>query len=292
MVLARGTSSPASMMLVASSTSPSPPAKRTIASSISAAGSLPWTAITPRSGTRSFSVAAIASMSPMRGTTTKLCPRRARSRSSAARSIPASYSATVVRIGCRRPGAVAITDSCCRPMSAVCSVRGIGVAVSVRTWPADSARSLPLSALPNRCSSSITTRPRSLYSTPLPATAPVPTTTCTDPSAIPASTALRSAAEVRRVSPPTLTPRAAKRRVNSSICWRARTVVGAAIATCRPASTAMAAARSATSVLPKPTSPTTSRSIGLPEARSSRTASIARAWSAVSLCANPAAKRS
>ena len=59
-------------------------------------------------------------------------------------------------------------------------------------------------------------------------------------------------------------------------CWRTRTVVGASTATCRPASAAAAAARSATSVLPKPTSPQTSRSIGgCPRARSASAASIA-----------------
>ena len=44
----------------------------------------------------------------------------------------------------------------------------------------------------------------------------------------------------------------------------------------------MKAARSATSVLPKPTSPQISRSIGRPAARSSITSAMARAWSSVS----------
>ena len=59
-------------------------------------------------------------------------------------------------------------------------------------------------------------------------------------------------------------------------CWRTSSVVGARIATCLPAIATTNAARSATSVLPKPTSPQISRSIGWPEARSSSTASIAR----------------
>ncbi len=49
------------------------------------------------------------------------------------------------------------------------------------------------------------------------------------------------------------------------------------------------AARSATSVLPKPTSPQTTRSIALPEARSAITASIACNWSGVSSNGNAAA---
>ncbi len=54
-------------------------------------------------------------------------------------------------------------------------------------------------------------------------------------------------------------------------CWRASSVVGTVTATCLPAITARNAARSATSVLPKPTSPQISRSIGRPSARSSKT---------------------
>ena len=47
-------------------------------------------------------------------------------------------------------------------------------------------------------------------------------------------------------------------------CWRASSVVGTTTATCLPLMAAMKAARNATSVLPKPTSPQTRRSIGRP----------------------------
>ena len=67
------------------------------------------------------------------------------------------------------------------------------------------------------------------------------------------------------------TGRPLKRSVKVAKCWRASSVVGTTTATWKPASAATKAARSATSVLPKPTSPHTSRSIGLPEARSSST---------------------
>ena len=60
-------------------------------------------------------------------------------------------------------------------------------------------------------------------------------------------------------------------RVKVLKCWRASSVVGTTTATCLPLIAATKAARSATSVLPKPTSPQTSRSIGLPEPRSSST---------------------
>jgi hypothetical protein len=57
-----------------------------------------------------------------------------------------------------------------------------------------------------------------------------------------------------------------KRSAKVAKCWRASSVVGTTTATWKPSSAAMNAARSATSVLPKPTSPHTSRSMGLPEA--------------------------
>src|SRR5207237_6649790 len=46
------------------------------------------------------------------------------------------------------------------------------------------------------------------------------------------------------------------------------TVVGTSIATCRPSTAALNAARTASSVLPKPTSPHTTRSIGRDASRS------------------------
>jgi hypothetical protein len=65
-------------------------------------------------------------------------------------------------------------------------------------------------------------------------------------------------------------------------CCRASNVVGTTTATCEPAIAAMKAARNATSVLPKPTSPQISRSIGLPEAMSESVSAIAVSWSSVS----------
>ena len=59
------------------------------------------------------------------------------------------------------------------------------------------------------------------------------------------------------------TGRPLKRSVKVAKCWRASRVVGTTTATWKPSSAATNAARSATSVLPKPTSPHTSRSIGL-----------------------------
>ncbi len=74
----------------------------------------------------------------------------------------------------------------------------------------------------------------------------------------------------------------AKRAEKLRKCWRASSVVGTTTATCAPDIAATKAARSATSVLPKPTSPQISRSIGRPEAMSSSTSAMARDWSSVS----------
>src|ERR1700735_1154216 len=99
----------------------------------------------------------------------------------------------------------------------------------------------------------------------------------TPPSARPFLTSRLSAAPTIRESWPTLTGRPAKRWRKFWACWRASRVVGATIAVCLPLIAVAKAARSATSVLPKPTSPHTSRSIGRPAARSSSVASLAPA---------------
>ncbi len=120
----------------------------------------------------------------------------------------------------------------------------------------------------------------------------MPTTSRIVPSASPALTRLASAGATRRESCATSTPNRPKRRRRVSACWRASTVVGAISAACLPEKIAAASARSATSVLPKPTSPQTSRSIGRPEARSAISASTAAAWSGVGAKPKPAANRS
>ena len=80
--------------------------------------------------------------------------------------MPREYSATNVLIASRRCGAVAITEKSRMPSSDIASVRGIGVAVSVST--STSARSFfscSFCRTPNRCSSSMMTRPRFLNTT-------------------------------------------------------------------------------------------------------------------------------
>ena len=70
---------------------------------------------------------------------------------------------TKVRTASRSTGGVAMTDISRTPVSASCSVRGIGVAVSVSTCTsARSAFSRSLCPTPKCCSSSMMRRPRSL----------------------------------------------------------------------------------------------------------------------------------
>ena len=80
----------------------------------------------------------------------------------------------------------------------------------------------------------------------------------------------------------TVTGQPAKRSLKVLKCWRASRVVGQTMATCWPLMATTKAARMATSVLPKPTSPQISRSIGVPLPRSSSTSPMAFSWSSVS----------
>ena len=109
----------------------------------------------------------------------------------------------------------------------------------------------------------------------------VPTTTFNFPLFSPSFVSLASAAEAVRDKLPTAILNGAKRWRKVATCCLAKTVVGTATATCFPDSTTAAAARNATSVLPNPTSPQMTLSMGWPDARSSRTSRTAFAWSTV-----------
>ena len=110
----------------------------------------------------------------------------------------------------------------------------------------------------------------------------MPITMLTVPSFSPARACAASFVVTRRESWATFTGNPSKRRAKVRKCCRASRVVGTTTATCAPVIATRKAARSATSVLPKPTSPQISRSIGRPEARSSTTSPMARCWSSVS----------
>ena len=219
---------------------------------------------------------------------TSLCrkytwPPRFSSRRQASRITASPSLRTKVLIASRFCGAVAITEKSRKPSSAMPSVRGIGVAVSVSTsTSARRAFSASFWRTPKRCSSSMMTSPRRENLTSFDSSLWVPITMSSVPSAMPLIACVTSLPVRKRDSSAILTGQSAKRSANSCACCSASSVVGARIATCLPPSTATKAARSATSVLPKPTSPQIRRSIGLPEVMSSITALIAAAWSGVS----------
>ncbi len=105
--------------------------------------------------------------------------------------------ATKVRMERRSSGGVAMIDMSRTPARLMWSVRGMGVAVSVRT--STSLRSFfrrSLWATPKRCSSSTTTSPRSRKETSVASSRCVPTSTSTFPAAVSART-LRTSSGVR-----------------------------------------------------------------------------------------------
>ena len=110
----------------------------------------------------------------------------------------------------------------------------------------------------------------------------MPITTSILPLATPSTTSASSLAVRKRESCATFTGKPAKRSLKVWACCWARIVVGTRTATCLESWTALKAARTAISVLPYPTSPQTSRSIGTARSMSAFTSSIARAWSGVS----------
>ena len=113
-------------------------------------------------------------------------------------------------------------------------------------------------------------------------------TMSTSPVATAARIARASASLLKRLRLSMRNGYARKRSRKVRSCCSLSTVVGTSTATCRPASTALKAARIATSVLPKPTSPQTRRSIGRARCMSRLVASIALSWSSVSSQGNSA----
>ena len=171
-------------------------------------------------------------------------------------------------------GAAAMVDTSRSPNTVIATVRGMGVAVSTSTCGGvpPFARSASRCSTPNRCCSSTTTRPRSKNVTASPSRACVPTTIRAWPETVRSRARLRSAAgqltgeQGRHELRPRDRDRASPR--SSAGAATASTSVGASSADCPPESATASIARSATSVLPEPTSPCTSRCIGAVAARS------------------------
>ena len=91
----------------------------------------------------------------------------------------------------------------------------------------------------------------------------------------PSRIVFRSDAVRKRFNSATLIGYGANRSDRVRQCCWASTVVGASMATCFPAVIALKMARMATSVLPKPTSPQTRRSIGSAFSMSRFTSAVA-----------------
>ena len=170
--------------------------------------------------------------------------------------ISSFHSVTNVLIARRFAGGLAIMDNSRKPDIAMFNVRGIGVAVKVKISISErSDLNISFCRTPKRCSSSITTRPRFLYLTSACSNLCVPITISTLPAAKSFRTCVCSFFVLKRDKDSICTGHSAKRSRKFSVCCWVNNVVGAKTATCFPACTAIKAARMATSVLPKPTSP-------------------------------------
>src|SRR5665647_1949113 len=287
MVFALAMSRPVSMMVVETSTSNLRSQKSTTTCSSCASGSWPWATAIRASGTSSARWAATRLMLDTRLCTTKIWPSRSSSRRIAAATWRSEYGPTKVRMGCRSSGGVARVDISRMPVTAISSVRGIGVALIARmsTLVLSFFRA-SLCSTPNRCSSSMMTSPRSLKTIDSESSRCVPMTMSTVPPCIPAMVSLDSFSVWKRESARRWIGKPAKRSWKVSMCWRTSSVVGTSIATCLPSWIALNAARTATSVLPKPTSPESRRSIGMGRSMSALTSSMVVSWSGVSANGN------
>ena len=136
---------------------------------------------------------------------------------------------------------------------------------------------------PKRCCSSTTATARSRKPTSFWISACVPIAICTSPEAISWRTLACSFAPRALVSSATRTPSSVQIPSTVRKCCSASTSVGAISAPCRPASTARSSVASATTVLPEPTSPWSSRCIGVVRARSRSISAIACSWASVSV---------
>ena len=166
---------------------------------------------------------------------------------------------------------------------AMCSVRGIGVAERASTsMPCFHCFIFSFWATPKRCSSSIMSSPRSWNTTSDWSRRCVPMMMSTFPSASRCRTSSVSLPATKRLIIATRRPKGSRRSWKVSRCCWARTVVGTSTATCLPSMTALKAARSATSVLPYPTSPHSRRSMGTGFSMSALISAMAFSWSGVS----------
>ncbi len=210
-----------------------------------------------------------------------------------------------MEIGERPAGSWSRTEVSRSPKTVIATVRGIGVAVITSRCGGCSplARSASRCSTPNRCCSSTTTRPRSWNWTLSSISAWVPMAIPASPQAMSSSAWRRAGTPIEPVSSTTRVPRSeppsippsARSPIISTIerwcCW-ASTSVGASRTACPPASTTASMARSATSVLPEPTSPWRRRCIGWSVARSAAISADTFCWPSVRVNGSRASKAS
>ena len=137
------------------------------------------------------------------------------------------------------------------PATPISSVRGMGVADMPSTSTSVRSRlRYSLCSTPNRCSSSMMTRPSRANLVSGDSSLWVPMTTSTVPSASPRRVSSVSVLDWNRDSGLTLTGNGAYRSEKVEKCCWTSSVVGTSTATCLPSCTALNAARTAISVLP------------------------------------------
>ncbi len=187
--------------------------------------------------------------------------------------------------GLRPGGSWSITDTLRLPYTVIAKVRGIGVAVITSTCGATEFffHNRALCATPKRCCSSITTNPRFLNVTLSSSRACVPTRIWSEPLSSWLCMVSRSAFFVEPVRSFMFIPIGAARLYSISKCCEASISVGAIMHAWVPLSSAISMHKSATSVLPLPTSPCNSRFICFPVHMSARISLITRCWAFVRL---------
>ena len=168
MVFALAMSNPASIIVVATKTSYSPPTNLSITSSNASPSSCPCAIPILALGTKVFINPPNCIKSCTRLCMKNICPPRSISNSTASLISFSLKTCNSVRTGCRLGGGVLIILKSRAPINEKWSVLGMGVAVRVNVSTlALNCFNFSFTPTPNFCSSSIMSRPKSLNFTSL-----------------------------------------------------------------------------------------------------------------------------
>ena len=188
------------MIFVHTNTSNCPSIKDTNVSSSLSASICPWATFTDTSGHNLLIRSATSSSDFTLLCTKKTWPPRFTSKYMDSLITSSLNILRSVWIGCRLGGGVRMTERSLAAISENCKVRGMGVAVRVNVSTFTLIdRSFSLAATPNFCSSSMTSKPRSLNATSLPNNACVPMMISSLPSFNLASVSFFSLADLNRL---------------------------------------------------------------------------------------------